>query len=401
MRRMLEFPSDQRQNVQFSDGTHDYANTREGLAALRLQHCAIVNKTSCVTAWGSIAGYPGDAANSFARPSPAAYPNPIQPGSGIYYGFDQAYAGTSFSAARGYMSVPHCSTFRSSPPGNTQQGIVNNTSATQYYETGGVSPDQKETIYAGIQLITSTGELVAYYESKNGGSTEVYTSEFSPKVFCDTGGPASPAHYILIVAGIVLEPDGVQNAIWDTYAQEYDSNGQPVTVDNNPVITSLVDVVQSPSWQIDCTKCTLNRRFYTMTDNGVNTNMDDDEDQEMYRNVLPDAIPPTDLHDNRFPFGQMVNWRYGTFAYEQPNFPTTQYLGQTQVWYPKFTGDNPNGSGALAHWEIMELPGPPNAGTSGVGIFSGFCQTVGAAPSFLGVPAFCATDVNNSYYQGN
>jgi hypothetical protein len=109
------------------------------------------------------------------------------------------------------------------------------------------------------------------------------------------------------------------------------------------------------------------------------TSLDDPEDHQMYRDVMPDDIPPAAYSDVRFPFGEMINWRYGTFASGVGAFPSTQYLGQNVQWYPTFSSDNPKNSGALAHWEILALPPSedPNTGTSGVGIFSAYCQTVG------------------------
>jgi hypothetical protein len=85
-------------------------------------------------------------------------------------------------------------------------------------------------------------------------------------------------------------------------------------------------------------------------------------------------------------------------------FPSTQYLGQNVQWYPTFSSDNPKNSGALAHWEILALPPSedPNTGTSGVGIFSAYCQTVGKnPPHYFGSPILCVTNVNGHTYQGN
>ncbi len=48
----------------------------------------------------------------------------------------------------------------------------------------------------------------------------------------------------------------------------------------------------------------------------------------------------------------------------------------------------------------MTEPTPPNAGTSGVGIFTATCQTVGPPPTYNGTPALCATSVNGNIYQG-
>jgi hypothetical protein len=64
----------------------------------------------------------------------------------------------------------------------------------------------------------------------------------------------------------------------------------------------------------------------------------------------------------------------------------------------------PKNSGALAHWEILALPPSedPNTGTSGVGVFPAYCQTVGTnPPDYFGAAILCATNVNGKTYQGN
>ncbi len=113
---------------------------------------------------------------------------------------------------------------------------------------------------------------------------------------------------------------------------------------------------------------------------------------DMYRRVLPGVDPKDDI---RQPFGQLVNWRYGTFAGGVANFPTAQYLGQTLSYSPHGKTDDPNGSGQLSNWEILTNPTPPNAGTSGVGIFAATCQDLSH------VPILCQTSENGNTYRGS
>lgn len=417
LREMAVMPPSARRNFELSVGDVDYANTLEGLAALRAQRCTPLSDDTCLSSSGDVFRYPNDvpAANGpFVPFALDAYPNPILPGSGMFYKFTQSYAGTPFSAARGYVSLPQCSTMRTTP----SLGIVNDTADTRYYESGGTSPSTSKTpaeeIDAGMQINSSTLTVAAYYLSNFNGKKIVKTASFSPSVPCDPGSAnVNPQHYILITGGVISNRTSSHNATWETTLQEYNPNGQPTMVTNaktgtmGPVIAQVGPIaLQSPLWSIDCTSCVVKREInVAQIANGKPvTNLDDPEDHQMYRDVMPDFIPPAAYSDVRFPFGEMVNWRYGTFASGVDAFQSTHYLGQKVQWYPTFSSDNPKNSGALAHWEILALPPSedPNTGTSGVGVFPAYCQTVGTnPPDYFGAAILCATNVNGKTYQGN
>ena len=410
---MEEMPPDRRHNFEATDGTHDYANTVEGLATLKQDHCQPINEASCLAGNGDVLYYVAPEPDEVAPADSTVAPNATLSGTGFFYKYTENPGKIAFSAARGYVSVPQCSMLV-----DHKDGITTGSGDTRYYLTGGTSPDSSEVLDTGVQVNsnshTSAAYFLAFYQPPTPSSSATppppiktsLSASFITPIPCDPGSAnVQPQHYILITAGVIASPTTKLKARWQTILEEYDSNGDPVMVTNQEgasvpnTATMPIYMLYSPTWNIECTKCMVKRET---TIAQAPTNTDNHTGFEQYRMVMSDYTPPTSQSDVRFPFGELVNWRYGTFANGVSNFPTTQYLGQTLLYYPKASKDDPNGSGELYHWEIMTEPSPPNAGTSGVGIFTATCQTVGtAAPSYNGTPILCATSVNDKIYQGN
>ncbi len=396
---MVEMPPGARHNFALTDGVHDYANTLAGLAALRQQHCTPIDASRCVDAAGSILyALPPDhdAGSIAAGESSSAGPFAILGGTGFFYKFTESYSGTAFSAAHGYFSTPQCSEL-SDPKNGIVTGQHGSHPDVRYYLAGGLSADRTEAIDTGIQINSGTLTISPYFLSNYLKKNIIVAGSPPLKVPCDPGSPnVQPQHYWLILAGVYSDPSGSMKATWETTIQEYNPDGTPTIVNGKPVISTIGPVALRGTWHVMCTACTVKREITVAQDDSSGlhgiTDTNDFTGFDMYRRVLP-GVDPED--DTRQPFGQLVNWRYGTFAGGVANFPTAQYLGQTLSYSPHGKTDDPNGSGQLSNWEILTNPTPPNAGTSGVGIFAATCQNLSH------VRILCETSENGNTYRGN